>query len=260
MRIHFYGCSFTKGGGLHSKEYHSNFKKDWYPTGWEERIQDFLLHGQGFFMEYADYFNFPSHIGRKLEVEIVNHSIVSNNNDYIYEVCYESIKNNPNDLHFIQWTILSRRNFFYEYTKERLRLQGNVDLIHVFTQDGVDILNDPIYKTLSSFYKDYLIHTYDYTYESEKLVRLSDLLLSYNPNTFILSYEDIGFPTMENNRFILFDNLYLREYISLKKLSITDYSNGEFNDHHLSPYGHSIVGDYIISIINSKSPRFRKLI
>jgi len=258
MRIHFYGCSFTKGGGLHSKEYHSHYEKVWYPKDWSERGKEFFLYGKEPYTGYGDHFNFPSHIGRVLGVEIINHSITANNNDYIFQVCYDSMVKYPNDIHILQWTILSRRNFFYESTKETLRVQGTMDLIHIFNQDKEDILYDPIYENLSSFYRDYLMYVYDYTYEKQNIHRLSNLLHSFNPNLYLFSYEDIG-DVSYMDRFILFDNLHLRDYIDREKLTISDYTSFNHRDSHLSIYGHSIIGNYIINYISQSSPAIRLL-
>lgn len=254
MRIHFYGCSFTKGGGLHGKNYHKFYEKNWYPKLWKLRGKEFLHSEENLFYDYSDFYNFPTVIENKTGVLVSNHSIVGNNNDHIFNTVYKNSILHPDDIHIVQWTLLHRRNIHNESTNKVYRCQGHPDHIQIFNlSDDTFLTIDDNLISLETYYRDYLINHYNEQLEKDNILRLSNLLYSMNNNIFFISYEELDDVSSIDN-FILFDHMYLREYMTTNHLTIKDETNGDVDDLHLSIKGHSIISDYIISSI---SPRIR---
>lgn len=253
MKIQFYGCSYSDGGGIDRKDYILyNLDQEWineYPDDISD-IHDAKKYYYHYKKEFKNYFRFSNIIERTLNCEIQNNSLTANNNDNIFDQVMYRLSNKDGDIHIVQWSHFSRQKMWYENTQKFYRLQGVENEAYAYEENTDNTLED---SKVTNYYNNFLLHHYNLSYSIERIQNLTKLLTSYsNDNNipiYFIAWEDLEYC---NDKFIDFENLSLSNYIEhaykkyKSKLDINYSTNGKIFDPHLSYEGNVYVANKII--------------
>jgi len=248
MKIQFYGCSYSDGGGMDTKEYYDYIRnEEWV----KEYPKETLFDRDGFDNDFKDYFRYSDVIKRELNCEIKNHSCTGNNNQHIFDTLMNELENNIGDIHIVQWSHFWRQKLWYEKTKKFYRLSG-------FQQDTVAFEENTDFdyecKDIHNIFNQWLEHHFNEEYEIQKVVNYTKLLTSYSDNKNIPIYF-ITFDILpyKNEKFIDFHNKLnlngLSNYCNVKgtNYTIRTYTKDKIMDGHLSHVGNKMVAEKIIN-------------
>jgi hypothetical protein len=234
MRLNFFGCSFTEGGGLDNIDYYNlknNTKlaraneEDWETiTKWKEDNR---------------YSNIISNI---LECEIINDS--------------ETTKN---DIFIVQTSIYGRRHFWYEPTSEFYSI-NELDF------SGWPYTNKDNMKALNDLYNLYSMYSHNEEYEIKKVISNIDLFNAYakikGVKLFWIPWPELSTHwnwneirkvnnELKEKNLILFDGLSMGTFVGGEKLLMCDEFK-EITDRHKSIKGHEIVAQMISDYLKDK--------
>ena len=171
--IQFYGCSYSDGGGMETKEYHDYVKNEDWAKKYPKKT---FFDRDGFDIEFKNYFRYSDIIKRELNCEIKNNSCTGNNNQHIFDTLMNELENNIGDIHIVQWSHFWRQKLWYEKNKKFYRLSG-------FQQDTVafeeNTDNDDC-KDIHNIFNQWIEHHFNEEYEIQKVVNYIKLLTSYS--------------------------------------------------------------------------------
>ena len=239
--IHFYGCSYSDGGGMDTKGYYDYIKdEDWV----KEYPKETVFDKDVFDIEFKNYFRFSNIIERKLNCKIKNHSCTGNNNQHIFDTLMDELENsNSKDIHIVQWSHFWRQKFWYEENKKFYRLSGFQKNTVAFEEntDNQDC------EDINNIFNQWVKYHFNEEYETQKIINYIKLLTSYsndkNIPIYFMTWDKLPY---KNEKFIDFHNK-----LSLNTLSnqdtIQNYTNGKIIDGHLSHIGNKEVAEKIIN-------------
>ena len=240
MMIQFYGCSYSDGGGMDTKEYHDYVKNEDWAKKYPKKT---FFDRDGFDIEFKNYFRYSDVIKRELNCEIKNNSCTGNNNQHIFDTLMNELENNIGDIHIVQWSHFWRQKLWYEKNKKFYRLSG-------FQQDTVafeeNTDNDDC-KDIHNIFNQYIEHHFNEEYEIQKVVNYIKLLTSYsNSKNIPIYFITFDMLPYKNEKFINFhDKLNLNTLANQD--TIQKYTKDKIIDGHLSHAGNNMVAEKIIN-------------
>jgi len=253
MKIHFYGCSYSDGGGMDLKKYHDLVKHEEWAQEFGE-ITYYENHPYNY--EFKDFFRFSDIIKRKLNCEIENKACTGNNNQNIFDTLMDELENDNNDIHIVQWSHFHRNKLWYEPTKKFYRLSGFEKNAIGFEEDtDIGLEGD-----LTDFHNQWIKNHFNQDYEVKKVVNFTKVLSSYSDNKnipiYFITWDELPYI---NDKFIRFhekkelnwmqqySNHEFKLYGEEKKYTIKWSTNNIIDDNHLSYEGNLMVANKIIN-------------
>jgi hypothetical protein len=240
MMIQFYGCSYSDGGGMDTKEYHDYVKNEDWAKKYPKKT---FFDRDGFDIEFKNYFRYSDIIKRELNCEIKNNSCTGNNNQHIFDTLMNELENNIGDIHIVQWSHFWRQKLWYEKNKKFYRLSG-------FQQDTVafeeNTDNDDC-KDIHNIFNQWIEHHFNEEYEIQKVVNYIKLLTSYsNDKNIPIYFMTFDMLPYKNEKFINFhDKLNLNTLANQD--TIQKYTKDKIMDGHLSHVGNNMIAEKIIN-------------
>jgi hypothetical protein len=258
MKIHFFGCSFTDGGGLDDFDYYN------YNTGKNYNINDDKREEHEMVRLYKEEHRYSNIVGKLLNIEIENYAFGCNSNEAILKKVFEIVndsKTSKDDIFFVQISFLSRKFYWYEPTEEFLSINA------AGTADW-PFRNREIMMPLHQLHNLNLKYTHNEQYELDKLLMNIELYNAYfkekGIKIFWTTWPDLTleeWPTIifEINEkliekfpnILMYDGGCMGRYVCDNKLQIKD-DYKESNDQHKSLKGHQEIAKKIVEFLKEK--------
>lgn len=250
MRLNFFGCSFTEGGGLDNIDYY-NFKTN-------SNLLDYTPENQVLLKEFKEKYRYTTIVKNNLNIDVRNFAEGCNSNENILNKVFEIINEseiNSDDIFIVQTSIFSRKYFWYEPTAEFYS-------VNTLEMEGWPYRNKEYMKGLHQLYNLYSQYSHNEEYEMKKLLIQIDLYNSYfkekGIKLFWMPWPDFiagDRDTIKNHNkklinknFIFFDGISMGTFIGSNSYRIRDeYTKS--SDGHKSVSGHQIVGEKIIDFL-----------
>lgn len=256
--IHCFGTSFTAGGGFEFDSSHGHIKKMYYGHIGEELTQ------------YN--FSWPGQLQKLLGTNqtVLNHAKQGYGNDRLFRKAYEVINefdfNTDENLFIFEFAGIGREEFFlkelnsyivcnYETTVNTeneiyFNYLGSAKSYNYDTKDETDIV-----EKYDTFFETYLTHLSDFKDKSSKMMRESEMFLSYLESkriNFLFSLPPAILGDYDINKEIEFgDGKYFKksinfvQFMDFNKLSITDETLGSHTDGHCGIKANKIISNVI---------------
>jgi hypothetical protein len=228
MRINFFGCSFTEGGGLDNLEYY-NIKTN-------SKLKDYSAPNSNILCEYKEANRYSKIVGNLLNCESNNYAFGCNSNENIINKLYEVIKFNKvekDDVFVVQTTIFSRKHFWYEPTNE------------FYSVNTIDFTGWPYQE--KEIMKPLNINAW-FREMGLKIFWIPWADLNMNGDWDILKEKN---KELKKQNFIFFDDLAMGTYIDGNKYRICDEFES-LTDRHKSTKGHKFVAEKIVEFLKEK--------
>tara|TARA_R100001082_G_C4313418_1_gene137839 strand:+ start:192 stop:833 length:642 start_codon:yes stop_codon:yes gene_type:complete len=213
MKIGFFGCSFTEGGGLNSPVFNEYaIKNNLIPKEYE-----------GEYEKTRKGFRYSTLIGKNLNCEVENFGKGRSSNEYIFNQLYKHHK--KFDICVVQLTIYSRR---YQWDER---------------EEKFEHINDIDNFTLNRFNREYA---------RDQVSMMVNLFDSLNKKIYWMSHEDIPKNLKSDNLIYFEPKGHLHDFVMKNKLTFKHETNGYYDDLHYSIEGNRIIADKILEKINGK--------
>ena len=213
MKIGFFGCSFTEGGGLNSPVFNEYaIKNNLIPKEYE-----------GEYEKTRKSFRYSTLIGKNLNCEVENFGKGRSSNEYIFNQLYKHHK--KFDICVVQLTIYSRR---YQWDEH---------------EEKFEHINDIDNFTLNRFNREYA---------RDQVSMMVNLFDSLNKKIYWMFHEDIPENLKSNNLIYFEPKGHLHDFVMKNKLTFKHETNGYYDDLHYSIEGNRIIADKILEKINGK--------
>ena len=213
MKIGFFGCSFTEGGGLNSPVFNEYaIKNNLIPKEYE-----------GEYEKTRKGFRYSTLIGKNLNCEVENFGKGRSSNEYIFNQLYKHHK--KFDICVVQLTIYSRR---YQWDEH---------------EEKFEHINDIDNFTLNRFNREYA---------RDQVSMMVNLFDSLNKKIYWMFHEDIPKNLKSNNLIYFEPKGHLHNFVMKNKLTFKHETNGYYDDLHYSIEGNRIIADKILEKINGK--------
>ena len=213
MKIGFFGCSFTEGGGLNSPVFNEYaIKNNLIPNEYE-----------GEYKKTRKDFRYSTLIGKNLNCEVENFGKGRSSNEYIFNQLYKHHK--KFDICVVQLTIYSRR---YQWDER---------------EEKFEHINDIDNFTLNRFNREYA---------RDQVSMMVNLFDSLNKKIYWMFHEDIPKNLKSNNLIYFEPKGHLHDFVMKNKLTFKHETNGYYDDLHYSIEGNRIIADKILEKINGK--------
>jgi hypothetical protein len=257
MKIHFFGCSFTEGGGLDNFDYYN------YNTGLNYNINNNIREESETVRLYKEANRYSNIVGKILGVKTNNYAVGCNSNEGILKTLFEvsnDVDTNKEDIFIVQTSFYSRKFYWYEPTEEFLSVNalGNGDWPY---------RNMEIWMPLHQLHNLNVKYAHNEQYEIDKLISNMQIYNSYfkekGIKIFWTPWPDLTlerFPT-EIDKFnknlletipniIFYDGKSMGRYVTDNKLQIRDDFK-ESTDSHKSLKGHETIAIQIADYLNN---------
>ena len=213
MKIGFFGCSFTEGGGLNSPVFNEYAtKNNLIPKEYE-----------GEYEKTRKGFRYSTLIGKDLNCEVENFGKGRSSNEYIFNQLYEHHK--KFDICVVQLTIYSRR---YQWDEHKEKFEH---------------INDIDNFTLNRFNREYA---------RDQVSMMINLFDSLDKKIYWIFHEDIPKNLKSNNLIYFEPKGHLHDFVMKNKLTFKHETNGYYDDLHYSLEGNRIIADKVLEKINGK--------
>ena len=213
MKIGFFGCSFTEGGGLNSPVFNEYaIKNNLIPKEYE-----------GEYEKTRKGFRYSTLIEKNLNCEVENFGKGRSSNEYIFNQLYKHHK--KFDICVVQLTIYSRR---YQWDER---------------EEKFEHINDIDNFTLNRFNREYA---------RDQVSMMVNLFDSLNKKIYWMFHEDIPKNLKSNNLIYFEPKGHLHDFVMKNKLTFKHETNGYYDDLHYSIEGNRIIADKILEKINGK--------
>ena len=213
MKIGFFGCSFTEGGGLNSPVFNEYaIKNNLIPKEYE-----------GEYEKTRKGFRYSTLIGKNLNCEVENFGKGRSSNEYIFNQLYKHHK--KFDICVVQLTIYSRR---YQWDER---------------EEKFEHINDIDNFTLNRFNREYA---------RDQVSMMVNLFDSLNKKIYWMSHEDIPKNLKSDNLIYFEPKGHLHDFVMKNKLTFKHETNGYYDDLHYSIEGNRIIADKVLEKINGK--------
>jgi len=229
MKIGFFGCSFTEGGGLNS------------PLWNEYAIKHNLIpkEFEGQYEKVKEHYRFSTLIGNELNCEVKNFGVGGGSNDTILNNLFENY--NDFDISVVQFTLFHRMKIYDDNTSSFYEVNG-VDA--AAPKNVIDYFTNTITNHQNINYEKYKI---------KQMVELYDNLFEkLNKKVIWLFQEPIPEDIKSKNVLYFEPSGHLHEFIVNKKCTFVQLTNGFYNDSHYTPEGNRLISKKIMEKINEK--------
>lgn len=258
MKIHFFGCSFTEGGGLDNFDYYN------YNTGKNYNINDNIEEQFKEIAEYKKEHRYSNIVGKLLNVETKNYAIGCNSNHGIFNKVFEIVNHidtTNDDIFIVQTSFYSRKFYWYEPTQEFLSVNASEKWEWPYR-------NMDIWMPLHELHNLNLKYTHNEQYELDKVLMNIEIFNAYfkqkGIKIFWTPWPDLTlepYPTkiFEINKklvekfpnIIFYDGGCMGKYVGDNGLQIRDDFK-ESNDSHKSLKGHEMIAKKIVEFLKDK--------
>jgi hypothetical protein len=246
MRINFFGCSFTEGGGLDNIDYY-NFKTN-------SKLKDYTSENNYFLRKFKEKYRYTNVVEKLTKCKIRNFATGCNSNENIINKLFEIVNSDDikeDDIFVVQTSIHSRKHFWYEPTQEFYS-------VNTLEMSGWPYQNKDIMKKLNELYNLYFTYSHNQEYEIKKLLMQIDLCNSYfkekGLKIFWMPWPDFisgdwnlirkyNSKLIDKN-FIFFDGVSMGTFIDSNGYRIRDEFSNSI-DSHKSVKGHRIVAERV---------------
>jgi hypothetical protein len=256
MKIGFFGCSFTEGGGLDSFEWNTYaLKHNLIDEKWNIRtthpnleidLKDLTMERGILYKQYRDEHKFSTLIGKKLKCQVDNLALSCNSNENIFDVLYENLYNY--DKLVVQLTLKTRVLWWFELMEKFYNLNS-------YEYQNTPFNNEPKMVKLADMYKEYLELIYNEEQAQKKIAQYVDLFSNMRKEIYWITWEHCE-TIVDVPNLIKFESKAsphsLGNWASHNKQTFEHLTNGEYMDSHLTPEAHEIVADRIIEVISEK--------
>ena len=213
MKIGFFGCSFTEGGGLNSPVFNEYaIKNNLIPKEYE-----------GEYEKTRKGFRYSTLIGKNLNCEVENFGKGRSSNEYIFNQLYEH--HEKFDICIVQLTIYSRRYQWDEH-KEKFEHINDIDT--------------------------YTLNRFNREYARDQVSMMINLFDSLDKKIYWMFHEDIPKNLKSDNLIYFEPKGHLHDFVIKNKLTFKHETNGYYDDLHYSIEGNRIIADKILEKINGK--------
>jgi len=255
MRLNFFGCSFTEGGGLDNIEYY-NLKNNSSLTHTDDGAWETITY-------WKENNRYSSIIGNILNVNVRNFAEGCNSNENILNKLYEVLNLediNKDDIFIVQTSIYTRRHFWYEPMQEFYSIND-------LNFSGWPYSSRDYMKPLNDLYNLYSMYSHNEEYEIKKVINNIDLYNAYAKEKglkiFWVPWAELQTDKKNWNEIrktndllvdknlILFDGLSMGTFTGGEKLLMCDEYK-EITDRHKSVEGHKVVAEMISEFLKNK--------
>lgn len=259
MKIHFFGCSFTEGGGLDNFDYYN------YNTGKNYDINNNIREEHEEVRLYKEANRYSNIVGNLMGIQTYNYAIGCNSNEGILKRLFE-IVNNKNiteldDIFIVQTSFYSRKFYWYEPMEEFLSVNAT-------NKSDWPYRNMEEWMPLHELHNLNVKYAHNEQYEIDKLLANMQVYNSYfkekGIKLFWTPWPDLtleNFPTKIDKfnkdllktipNIIFYDGKSMGRYITDNLLQIRDDFNQSV-DSHKSLKGHEIIAGKIVDYLNNK--------
>ena len=254
MKIGFFGCSFTEGGGLDSP-----FLNKWaienniVPKEYKiepETILNTLLAAPNKHsihpncVRLKNNYRFSSLVGRELNCDTENFGVSCGSNETILNNLYKNYERF--DICVVQFSLYQRMKIWDEETKRFYSVNG---LDANAPQNVIDYFSTTYTQHYSESYEQYKI---------TQLINLYDKIFESLDKKVIWMFNDPIPKNCESKNIVYFESInqfgepfgHLQGFVQRNKLTLTDETKGFYNDIHYSLEGHKIIANKILEKIN----------
>ena len=227
MKIGFFGCSMTEGGGLNS------------PVWNEYAIKNNIISKEyvGRYEKLRDDYRFSTLVGKELNCEVENLALSRNSNENIINQLYEH--KDKFDICVVQFSIFTRRYIWNEPENKFYNISGVDFSEHPY-------LNNEKLKPLHETYLNYVAYHHNEKYVKDHLCRYVDLFDNLGKRIYWIFYQPV--PKMKKRSNVLYWNLV--DWANNNRLEFRHFTDGFYNDRHLSLKGNELVANKIVKKIN----------
>lgn len=228
MKIGFFGCSFTEGGGLNS------------PVWNEYAIKHNLIpkEFEGQYEKVKEHYRFSTLIGNELNCEVENFGVSAGSNDTILNNLFENYNNF--DISVVQFSLYHRMNIYDDNTSSFYNVNGTE--ASSVPKNVIDYFTNTVTNHQSIDYEQYKIR---------QMVELYDNLFEkLNKKVIWLFQEPIPKNIKSKNVLYFEPSGHLHDFIVNNKHTFTQLTNGFYDDSHYTPEGHQLISKKIMEKIN----------
>ena len=233
MKIGFFGCSFTEGGGFNSPVYVDYAIKNniidiselddkvkiWGNTE-REAYETYGKDYNGPFNSISKKYCYPTMVGKKLNCEVVNFAEGCASNEYTFKKLYENYQDF--DICVAQFTLYSRR-YQWNEGEEKFEHFNKID--------------------------NYTLNHYNEEYTKDKVSMMIDLFDNLNKKIYWIFHEPIPKSCKSKNVIKFEPSGHLHDFIHLNKATFRFETNGNYIDDHFSMKGNDLISDKIVERI-----------
>lgn len=229
MKIGFFGCSFTEGGGLNS------------PVWNEYAIKHNLIpkEFEGQYEKVKEHYRFSTLIGNELNCKVENFGVGGGSNDTILNTLFENYNNF--DISVVQFTLFHRMKIYDDNTSS------------FYEVNGVDA---PAPKNVIDYFTNTITNHQNINYEKYKIKQMvelyDNLFEKLNKKVIWLFQEPIPENIKSKNVLYFEPSGHLHKFILNNKCTFAQLTNKFYNDSHYTPEGNRLISKKIMEKINEK--------
>lgn len=258
MKIHFFGCSFTEGGGLDNFDYYN------YNTGKNYDINNNIREEHEEVSMFKQFHRYSTLVGNMLGLQTNNYAIGCNSNEGILKSVFEVLSDSTttkDDVFIVQTSFYNRKFYWYEPVEEFLSVNA-LDL------GAWPYRNKEEWVALHKLHNLNLMYAHNEQYEIDKLLANMQLYNSYfkekGVKVFWTPWPDLTlepFPSKIDKineellktipNIIFYDGKSMGRYITDNSLQIRNDFKQSI-DSHKSLKGHRIIAEKIVDYLNNK--------
>ena len=258
MKIHFFGCSFTEGGGLDNFDYYN------FITGKNYNIDNNIREEHEEVRIHKEEHRYSTIVGNILGIETKNYAIGCNSNEGILKAVFEILNDSEtsnDDVFVVQLSFFGRKFYWYEPFEQFLS-------VNALNPADWPYRNKEEWMPLHELHNLNIKYCHNEEYELSKLLMNMELFnslfrekgiklfwttwpdLSTKRNTARI-HEDNKLILEKYKNVILYDGMCMGRYIVDNELQIRD-DYKQSSDSHKSIKGHQIIGEKIAEYLNNK--------
>jgi len=252
MKLKFFGCSFTEGGGLDNIDYYNflnenklEYLPDKFETTYQWQHRDTIVDK---LEQYKVENRFSTILEKKLNnARIINLAVSQASNDYIFDKLYDVIDKNSNEIYIVFLTMITRRYWYYDLNGKKYNLNRT-------EFDASPFNNEEELLPLNEHYKKYLEIIFKQEDEMQRVfkqIKLLDIFAKSKNSKIIWSSWEMG-DEMELDvvekyaeNVLKFEGKTLKQFCIKHKLQIHDDTNELVQDNHISLKGNEIIAEKI---------------
>ena len=258
MTIHFFGCSFTEGGGLDNFDYYN------FITGKNYNVNDNISEQAEEIRIHKESNRYSAIVGNILNVETKNYAFGANSNEAILKKLFEVVNESTtksDDIFIVQPSFYARKFYWYEPFQQFFSVNAS-------EVGDWPYRNRDEWMPLHQLHNLNLKYCHNEEYEFNKFLNNMELYNSYfkekNVKLFWAPWADLSLNTFPEKldidnithlkkykNIILYENKSMGRYICDNKLLITDVFK-QSNDTHKSLEGHRLIGNKIAEYLKDK--------
>jgi hypothetical protein len=225
MKIGFFGCSFTEGGGLNSPT--------WNEYAIKHNLIPKTLKGRNY--EVMDRYRFSTLIGNELNCQVKNFGLSGGSNESILNNLFDNYNNF--DICVVQFSLFDRMKIYDDKTSSFYDVNGGAapapkNVINYFLKTITEHQN-----------RDYEI------YKVKQMIKLYDNLFEKINKKIIWLFAD-PIEDVQSKNILHTEPIGLHKYMVENKYTFKQVTNDFYDDWHWAPIGHRDIAKKIMEKID----------